>query len=112
MEECLAYFRLAVTDPASAVPWSDWWAANSELVAQVFPLVEFVRLKHRRLRGAREILIRLGELTADYRSPDPLRSGICGDCGERVVNHVAGPGGGTITCPNCGLLFVYDCGPT
>jgi len=73
--------------------------------------MDFVRLKHRRLRGAREILIRLGELPDDYRSPHPLQTGVCDNCGEKVSNHVAGAGGGYITCSNCGLLTVYDCKP-
>ncbi len=52
MQECLAYFRLALADPASAPTWPDWWAANQTLV-------DYVRLKHRGLVGARQILDRL-----------------------------------------------------
>ncbi|HEX4611024.1 MAG TPA: hypothetical protein VH092_22730 [Urbifossiella sp.] len=53
MEDCLAYFRKAIADPRSVPPWSEWWAANVERVERVFPLLDYVRLKHRRLLGAR-----------------------------------------------------------
>ena len=111
MEECLAYFRQAVVDPLSVPPWSEWWAANAELVERVFPHHDFVRLKYRRLRGARRILQIAGELSEDYVSPHALTTGSCSECGERTTNHVAGPGGGYISCPNCGLVCVYDCRP-
>jgi hypothetical protein len=109
VEECLAYFRQAVVDPLSVVPWSEWWAANTELVERIFPRHDFVRLKHRRLRGAREILQRAGVLPEHYKPPHVLRTGSCSECGERTTNHFAGPGGGRVTCPNCGLICVYDC---
>lgn len=108
MEECLAYFRLAVKDPASAMPWSDWWKANVELVERTFPLVDYVRLKHRRLRGAREILQYAGELPNDYAPPSPLVTGVCTECGERTTNH-PGEGGGHINCPKCGVVCTYHC---
>jgi hypothetical protein len=107
MDECLAYFRRAVADPASVPPWSEWWAAKEELVAQVFSLVDYVRLKHRRLRGARQILQIAGELPTDFCPPGALESGSCAECGERTT-RVAGPGGGIITCPNCGIVCQYD----
>lgn len=110
MEECLAYFRRAVTDPLSVPPWSEWWAANEELVRQAFPRSEFIRLKQRRLAGARRILQNLGELPDDYEPPNPLLIGSCGQCGERTTHHSAS-GGGIITCPNCGLVCQYDCRP-
>lgn len=65
MEACLKYFRLAVADPSSAPPWSEWWAANVGLVERVFPLMDYVRLKHRGLLGAKQILQNLGELPPD-----------------------------------------------
>jgi hypothetical protein len=105
MDEFIAYFRQAVTDPASAPPWSQWWATNEEAVQQVFPLIEYVRLKHRRLRGAREILLRAGHLPADFRSPSPLQSGTCHDCGERVIDPLAETSEGNATCPKCGVPF-------
>lgn len=111
MEECLSHFRQAIANPLSVPPWSEWWAAHEELVRQVFPHVEYVRLKHRKLRGAQQILQRAGELPEDYFPPSPLLAGSCGDCGERTTNHSAGPGGGYITCPNCGLVSQYDCRP-
>jgi DNA-directed RNA polymerase subunit RPC12/RpoP len=111
MDEFLAYFRKAVTDPASVPPWSEWWAANAVRVETELPLVEFVRLKHRRLLGARQILQRAGHLPDDFVPPDPLKTGSCSTCGERTTNPTAGPGGGYITCPNCGLLRMYDCKP-
>ena len=41
VEECLAYFQLAVTDPARVPPWSEWWAANAGVVESVFPRTDF-----------------------------------------------------------------------
>ena len=104
MEECLAYFRKAVHDPASVPPWSEWWAANAELVERIFPLFDFVRLKHRRLLGARQILQNSGELPKDFSPRSPLVTGSCAQCGERITNPTTGPGDGSITCPTCGLV--------
>lgn len=109
MEDCLAYFRRAATDPAGVIPWSEWWAANSEIVEHGFPLMEFVRLKHRRLKGAVEILKRIGELPHDFQPPDALKAGICPNCGDPVKREIAGPGGGSVSCALCGLSITYDC---
>ena len=65
MDECLAYFRQAIHNPASVPPWSEWWSANEPLVETAFSFVDYVRLKHRGLLGVRQILQRLGELPAD-----------------------------------------------
>ena len=65
MDECLIYFRQAVLNPGSVPPWSEWWSANEPLVETAFSFVDYVRLKHRGLLGARQILQRLGELPAD-----------------------------------------------
>jgi hypothetical protein len=108
VEECLAYFRQAVTTPLSVPPWSEWWAVNSDLVERVFGRLDYVLLKHRRLRGAREILQNIGELPETFRPPSPLISECCNECGERVIIKSAGSGGGSIDCPVCGLLGVYD----
>jgi hypothetical protein len=108
VDECLVYFRQAVHSPATVPPWSAWWAENAEIARQVFPPLEFARLKHRRLRGAREILQNRGELSEDWVPPNPLLHGSCSECGERVTNQSGGPGGGYLTCPNCGLVGVYD----
>jgi hypothetical protein len=108
MEKCLAYFRKAVAEPASVPPWSEWWAANAGLVEREFPLFDFVRLKHRRLLGARQILQIAGELPKDYRPPSPLLTGSCGHCGERTTAHPGGPGGGCVMCPTCGNLGTFD----
>lgn len=62
MEECLAYFRKAVADPTAAQPWPEWWTANEEKVMNTFPLFDYVRLKHRQLLGAKQILQIRGEL--------------------------------------------------
>lgn len=110
MEECLAYFRKAVADPATVPPWSVWWAANAEVAERVFPLLDYARLKHRRLLGARQILQHRGELPEDYEPPNPRLTGSCGGCGERVTKQ-EGPGGGSVTCPNCGVVCQYSCGP-
>lgn len=111
MDECLAYFRRAVADPQSVPPWSEWWAANAEVVERTFPLLDYVRLKHRKLLGARQVLQHRGELPADYAPPSPLVTGSCGDCGERTA-RVPGPGGGIIDCPTCGVVAEYDDPPT
>ncbi len=104
MEECLAYFRQAIADPARVPPWSEWWAANASRVEEIFPLVDFVRLKHRRLLGARQILQYMGELPADYAPPSPLLTGSCGVCGERVIPQSDDSNSGIVTCPICGVL--------
>lgn len=75
MDECLAYFRAAVADPATVPPWADWWAANSGRVAESFPLLDYVRLKHRGLAGVVQILQRRGELPADDPPPGPPGTG-------------------------------------
>ena len=111
MDDCLLYFRQAVADPSGVPPWSEWWAANEEVVRRVFPPLDYVRLKHRKLRGARQILQRAGELPEDYYVPSPLLTGSCGDCGERTSTHSGGSGGGYITCTICGMVSMYDCGP-
>jgi hypothetical protein len=111
MEECLRYFRQAISKPLSVPPWSEWWAENEALVQRVFPLMEYVRLKHRRLRGAREILQRTGELPADYVPQSPLITQSCGDCGERTMIAPSGPGSGSVNCSICGPLGTYDCDP-
>jgi ribosomal protein S27E len=109
MEECLAYFRKAIADPASVPPWSEWWAVNAELVERIFPLFDFVRLKHRRLLGARQILQKAGELPKDYSPRSPLLTGSCGQCGERVTGGFENPDG-SITCPTCGLISIDESG--
>jgi hypothetical protein len=111
MNECLRYFRQLVADPASVPPWSEWWAENVGLVETVFPLADYVRLKHRRLLGARQILQRLGELPADYVPPSPLATGSFANCGDRTVTNSAAEGGGSVSCPNCGVICTFDCGP-
>lgn len=100
MDECFAYFRRAIADPLSVPPWSEWWATNAELVERVFPLVDFVRLKHRRLLGARQLLQKTGELHKDDQPLSPLVTGSCGQCGERTTTTA-----GIITCPICGVVY-------
>jgi hypothetical protein len=62
LEECLSYFRQTVVAPEDAIPWEAWWATHESLVERVFPLVDYVRLKHRGWLGARQILEKRGEL--------------------------------------------------
>jgi len=69
MQECLAYFRLALADPDSVPSWDEWWAANRELVENTFSLVDYVRLKHRGLVGARQILDKLDAIPSPGTSP-------------------------------------------
>ena len=108
MEACLAYFRRALADPLSVPPWSEWWAANEELVQRVFPLIEYVRLKHRKLTGARQLLANRGE---EFEFGNPLLVPSCPGCGERTTRN-GGDLGGTVTCPFCGVISTYTCGPT
>lgn len=61
MEPCLVYFRAALTDPESVPSWADWWAVNEELVMNTFPMFDYVRLKHRHLLGAKQVLQNRGE---------------------------------------------------
>jgi hypothetical protein len=110
MEKCLAYFRQAVANPQSVPPWSEWWAVNANLVERVFPRMDFVRLKHRRLRGAWVILQKAGELPEDFRPRGALFTGSCGYRGERTT-ILGGRGGGHVTCPNCGILEHFHCSP-
>jgi hypothetical protein len=34
---------------------------------------------------------------------------MCPKCGDQPYYQPAGPGGGSIVCPNCGIVGVYDC---
>ncbi len=99
MEECLIYFRKAVHEPLSVPPWSEWWAENAWLVERAFSLVDFVRLRHRRLLGARQILQRRGELPQGFEPPSFTQTGSCESCGERC-ERVA-PEGDFARCPVC-----------
>ena len=105
MEECLVYFRAAIHAPLTVPPWSEWWAANVETVERTFPLIDYVRLKHRKLLGARQILQYAGELPSDYVSPSPQITGSCAECGERTTFQES-PSGGEVICPTCGVVEV------
>ncbi len=59
MQECLAYFRLALAEPDRVPPWAEWWAANADLVERTFSMVDYVRLKYRGLVGEQQILDKL-----------------------------------------------------
>jgi hypothetical protein len=59
MDECLRYFRAATTAPETVPLWAEWWRDNEELVEKSFPMVDYVRLKHRGLVGAKQILEKL-----------------------------------------------------
>lgn len=104
MDECLDYFRMSIADPRSVPPWSEWWAANVGLVERTFPLLDYVRLKHRRLLGARQILQHRGELPEDYTPPSARETGSCGQCGERVTILPV-----HIICPVCGGIEERYC---
>lgn len=105
-ETCLIYFRQAIADPLSVPPWSEWWAANEELAAASFSLVDYVRLKHRKLLGAQQILQLIGELPLDFSPQSPLISGGCCRCGERFVNEPAAAAAGRVQCSACGVVFI------
>lgn len=99
-EACLIYFRQAVHEPQSVPPWSEWWAENEPVAGRVFTIVDYVRLKHRRLWGARQILQKSGELPADFVPPHFSLTGTCSECGERVA--LDGGADESAACPNCG----------
>jgi hypothetical protein len=104
MDELLAYFRQVVLEPASATPWAQWWEQNIEQVQELFPLADYVRLKHRRVRGAREILLRAGHLPPEFHPPHPAQTGVCTECGERITADASRPEETQLTCPSCGVL--------
>lgn len=108
MEECLVYFRKAVSDPQSVPPWSEWWAEHETVVERSFSLVDYVRLKHRKLKGARQILQLAGELTKDFTPPSALATGSCSECGERIRGAAIPSETREITCTACGILFIDD----
>lgn len=100
LEVCFAHFRQAVREPGSVAPWSKWWAENEPIAGRVFTIVDYVRLKHRRLLGARQILQKAGELPADFVPPHYSVTGTCSECGERVA--IDGGADERAACPNCG----------
>ncbi len=110
-ETCLIYFRRALEEPLSVPPWSEWWAANDELVSETFSMVDYVRLKHRKLLGAQQILQIAGELPPDYSPRSPLISGCCCRCGERFVNDPAAAAVGEVRCKACGIKYLFVHGP-
>lgn len=107
LDQCLQYFRQLVADPASVPPWSEWWAKNISLVEAAFPLVDYVRLKHRRLLGARQILQRLGELPTDYVPPSPFVTSSCGNCGDRIEVSSSSESGRSMKCQVCGTVWTF-----
>jgi hypothetical protein len=106
MDEVLDYFRRAVKTAEPVPSWSEWWTSHEEAVAASFSLVDYVRLKHRRLLGARQILQRIGELPESFVPPDPAVSGRCFQCGEQVVAE--SPSGGIFKCSVCGTSASYE----
>ncbi len=40
--------------------------------------------------------------------PTPPKSNACAKCGSELEYRSAGPGGGTITCPKCGVVGAFD----
>lgn len=105
MDEVLDYFRRAVKSAEPLPPWSEWWNANEEVVASAFSFVDYVRLKHRRLLGARQILQRMGELPEEFVPPDPAISGRCFQCGEGVGEISRS---GVFECAICGVSASYE----
>jgi hypothetical protein len=108
MSDQLTYFKQAATDPANVPPWSVWWAENSEAVEHALPLMEFVRLKHRRLKGAIEYLKKIGQLPPDFQPPHPLTTGICPDCGDPLQHETTSPDATNLSCKHCGLSVSHD----
>lgn len=112
-DQCLSYFRKAVALPDSVPPWSEWWRDNEAIVEQAFPLMEYVRLKHRRLLGARQILQATGDLPLDYQPLSATVTGTCPNCGDRVIRTDGQTSEGKseykVHCPNCGSLPICSC---
>lgn len=90
MEELLAYFQRAIEQPDSVQPWSTWWSSNSERVRAAFSREDYLRLKHRKLRGARTILERCGWSPTDAARVRPIHTGFCDQCGERLFRMLPG----------------------
>jgi hypothetical protein len=90
VNELLAYFRQAIEHPESVQPWNDWWLTNSDKVESAFSREDFLRLKHRKLRGARIILENSGWTPANARSLRPINTGYCDVCGERLFRMLPG----------------------
>lgn len=90
MDERLAYFRRAIEQPGTVPPWSEWWAANEDLVRRSFDHEDCVRLKFRRLDAARMILERLGEPANERPSIDIIDRTYCPHCGERLLKVFPG----------------------
>lgn len=67
MGELLTYFRAAVHRPKSVVAWGDWWAANEPRVRELFPKLEYLRLKASGLVAAEDYLRRTGQLIEPIR---------------------------------------------
>jgi hypothetical protein len=53
--------------PGSVVAWDDWWAANEARVRELFPKLEYLRLKARGLVAAEDYLRRTGQLIEPIR---------------------------------------------
>ncbi len=86
VDELLAYFRQAIEHPETVQPWNKWWTENASRVESAFPREDFLRLKYRKLQGARTILERSGWTPADESSLQPIQSGFCNVCGERLFS--------------------------
>lgn len=102
-EACLDYFHQAVHNPLSVAAWSEWWSQFEEQAARAFPLVDYVRLKHRRLKGARQILQLSGKLDKEYLPPADALATHCPDCGERSIAEEQ-----QYSCPRCKLALAIE----
>jgi len=59
-----------------------------------------LKLKHRKLAGAEVILEQDGWHCPLCLDRDPIRTGHCPTCSEKLVWKEAGSGGGDVFCPN------------
>ena len=81
MERCLEYFRVIVFDHLLVPAWNLWWAKNEEIVKRESDSRNQLRLKYRKIEGARDLLVQLGECVKTLRLPGtirPMKPGIVG----------------------------------
>ena len=94
MEECLTYFRLAAFKPDAVPKWAEWWEVNEDRVRELFPRVEYLRLKARGANAAEDYLLRTGQLKEPIRlDPEFIRDlrtiNWLSNCGQPIPVELA-----------------------